>query len=451
MSVTANTVSPAKYISESYGKNLSQVLETDSDYIAALAEYVTQSPSSYHAVAAAAKIFEQHGFEFYAERDAWPRLTAGQLAYTVRDGAIIAWRVGGGAHDIAPQPGFALRIFGAHTDSPGFIVKPVPGNQKHGWQQLNVEVYGGPLLNSWLDRDLALAGRVQLINGQEKLIRTAAVARIPQLAIHLENPGESGLRLDKQQHMQPILSAGEHNAAALIAAAAGVDYAEIAGFELCLADTQAPQLIGANQEFFASARMDNLSSTFAGVMGLLNAEVPAGQVAMFVSYDYEEVGSLTYAGAHGTFLADTLQRLNDSAGGAVSDLMRTKAASYVMSADAGHGIHPNYPEKHDPVVYPELGKGPMRKVNANQRYATDAVSGWIWETVQQRAAVQGQVFVSNNATPCGTTIGPITAAVSGIRTFDVGVPLLSMHSARELAHKTDLWGLAQIAKTFFAL
>ncbi|MBB4071158.1 M18 family aminopeptidase [Canibacter oris] len=434
-----------------HAQQLSTALASQAAYVEAIAQYVTESPTSHHAVAAAARLLAEQGFQYHAETTAWPQLAAGATGYTVRDGAFIAWKVGGEHGAAAPQPGFAVRIFGAHTDSPGFMVKPVAAGGAHGWQQLNVEVYGGPLLNSWLDRDLAIAGKVQLRDGSSRLLCTAAVARIPQLAIHLESRDKTALELDRQQHTQPVLSLNGPAAEQLIAEAAGVSAQDICGWELQLADTQRPELIGAQQDLFASGRMDNLSSVFAGLAGLAAATVPAGQVAVLVANDHEEVGSLTYSGAMGTFLNDVLLRLNAGVGGSATDLLLTKAHGWMMSADAGHGVHPNYPEKHDPVVRPQLGSGPMRKVNANQHYATDAVGGYIWDSALRAAGVQGQVFVSKNTTPCGTTIGPISTAAVGIRTLDVGVPLLSMHSARELAHAADLHALGKLAAAFFTL
>lgn len=429
-----------------------QELTDSANYVAAYADFIAQSPTSAHTVALAAQMLTAAGFSRLHEADVWPRLEPGAAQFTVRDGAIIAWRAGADTDGRGVlQPGFAARIFGAHTDSPGFVVKPEPGSSAHGWQQLNVEVYGGPLLNSWLDRDLAIAGRVQLADGTSRLIHTGPVARIPQLAFHLDREVNDALRLRKQQHMHPVLTTGEQDALTVIAAAAGVDATQIAGFELHLADTQAPALIGADTQLFAAGRQDNLSGTFAGLAALLAADVPAGQVALFVSYDHEEVGSLTYSGAQGTFLQDVLTRLNEGVGGAAGDLVRTKARSWILSCDSGHGVHPNYPEKHDPAVRPQLGAGPMRKVNANQHYATDASGAYVWQRVCAAAGVSGQVFVSNNESPCGTTIGPIAAAVVGIRTVDVGVPLLSMHSARELAHVDDLYAMGLVAREFYAL
>ena len=341
-------------------------------------------------------------------------------------------------------------MLGAHTDSPGFVVKPQPDFTAHGWAQLGVEVYGGPLINSWLDRDLGVAGRIVTADGAEYLVSTGAVARIPQLAIHLDREANSGLKLDRQRNIQPVIGvAGDSVSLGALLRGHGVDDEQVAGFDLRLFDTQRPERIGAARDFFASPRLDNLSSTFAGLIALIVSEPAPGTIAMCASFDHEELGSESRSGASGPFLADVLERLWTGLGASREDQARALAASWCISADAGHSIHPNYADKHDPNVRPLAGRGPMLKINANQRYASDAHGGALWRGMCARAGVPTQDFVSNNTVPCGSTIGPLTATRLGIRTVDVGVPLLSMHSARELAHIEDLRGLAGVAAEFF--
>jgi aspartyl aminopeptidase len=280
-----------------------------------------------------------------------------------------------------------------------------------------------------------LAGRIVTRDGTERLVRTGAVARIPQLAIHLDREANSGLTLDRQRHTQPVIGlvpaagsgagsdpdseAGAPSALALLADAAGVAADEIAGTDVRLHDTQPPARIGVHGELYASPRLDNLSST---------------------------VASETRSGASGPFLEEVLARIRAGLEATVEDSARAFARSWCLSADAGHSVHPNYPEKHDPRVQPLAGRGPMLKVNANQRYASDAHGAALWLRVCEAAGVQTQEFVSNNTSP----IGPLTATRLGIRTVDVGVPLLSMHSARELAHVDDLHGLARATGAFFS-
>ena len=416
-------------------------------YTDEISGYVAASPSSYHAARAAAAMLAAGGSVERDEAVAWAPLGDGARGHVVRDGAVIAWRAGSGISATSP-----VRILGAHTDSPGFMLKPRADFTADGWAQAAVEVYGGPLLNSWLDRDLGVAGRVVTRAGAERLVRTAAVARIPQLAIHLDREANSGLTLDRQRHVQPVLAAGAEGVSVLelLAEAGGLAAGEIAGADVRLFDTQPPQRIGARGDLLASPRLDNLSSTFAGLVALAEAEPAPGTIAVVASFDHEELGSSSRSGAAGPFLEEVLGRIRSGLGASGEDAARALAASWCVSADAGHSVHPNYPEKHDPRVRPLAGGGPMLKVNANQRYASDAHGAALWRRACEAAAVPTQEFVSNNTVPCGSTIGPITATRLGIRTVDVGVPLLSMHSARELAHVGDLHGLARAAGAFFA-
>ncbi|PRI11393.1 M18 family aminopeptidase [Leucobacter massiliensis] len=425
-------------------------------YIEAFARFVVDAPSSYHAAAAIAARLGEAGFSAHDEAAAWFPLRAGARGFVVRDGAVVAWRAGEEVTATSP-----VRIMGTHTDSPGFVLKPRPDFTAEGWAQAGVEVYGGPLINSWLDRDLGFAGRVVTRDGAAALVRTGAVARIPQLAIHLDREANSGLTLDRQRHVQPVLAAGADGVSVLELLAAGsaggagsagsgLRASDIAGADVRLFDTQPPERIGARSDLFASPRLDNLSSTFAGLAALLESEPEPGTIAMLAAFDHEELGSETRSGASGPFLAEVLERLRAGLGATAEEAARANAGSWCLSADAGHSVHPNYPEKHDPRVRPLAGRGPMLKLNANQRYASDAHGAALWARLCERAGVPTQEFVSNNTVPCGSTIGPLTATRLGIRTVDVGVPLLSMHSARELAHVDDLHGLARAAGAFFA-
>ena len=422
-------------------------------YIDYLSEFIAEAPSSYHAAMALAKALEGAEFVAHDETEAWEAVSDGSRGFVRRDGALIAWRAGKKVTADSP-----VRVLGCHTDSPGFSMKPQPDFTAHGWSQVGVEVYGGPLLNSWLDRDLEFAGRIVTREGVEHLARTGAVARIPQLAIHLDREANSGLTLDRQRHTQPVIGLtpvggaeeSAPSALALLADAAGIRVDEIAAADVRLHDTQPPARIGAHGELYASPRLDNLSSTVAGLVALLAAEPAPGTIAVLAAFDHEELGSETRSGACGPFLEEVLGRIRAGLDASVDDSARALARSWCLSADAGHSVHPNYPEKHDPRVQPLAGRGPMLKVNANQRYASDAHGAALWLRVCEAAGVQTQEFVSNNTSPCGSTIGPLTATRLGIRTVDVGVPLLSMHSARELAHVDDLHGLARATGAFFA-
>ncbi|MEX5303665.1 M18 family aminopeptidase [Kocuria sabuli] len=422
-----------------------------------LGRYVLESPSSYHAAHAAAARLEEAGFTRLDEVRDWAGTGVRGRRYVLRDGALIAW--------VAPArvpPAAGFRILGAHTDSPGFKLKPRPTSTAHTWYQAGVEVYGGPLLNSWLDRELRLAGRLVLRGGDgapvERLTATGPVARIPQLAVHLDREANKGLQLDRQQHVQPVWGAGEPEDADVLALLAEhaeggpVDPARILGYDIVLADAQPPAVFGHRGSLFASGRLDNLSSVHAGLSALLReAEtLEAGRhIAVLAAFDHEEIGSGTRSGAAGPFLEDVLVRVDEALGRTDAEHRRALAGSVCLSADAGHLVHPNYQGHHDPVNRPVPGAGPLLKINADQRYATDAVGAGIWAEACERAGVGYQEFVSNNRVPCGSTIGPITAARLGIRTIDVGIGLLSMHSARELCHVDDVAAFAAAAGAFY--
>jgi aspartyl aminopeptidase len=299
-----------------------------------------------------------------------------------------------------------------------------------------------------------------MLDGTEHLAATGPLLRFPQLAIHLDRAVNDGLTLDKQRHMNPVWGLGnpaDFDVLRVLASSvegASVDPARIGGYDVVIAATQAPAVFGGSGEFFASGRLDNLSSTHAGLAALIahassGSADAAAPIAVLAAFDHEEIGSNSRSGACGPILEDVLVRISDGLGASVSQRRQALAASFCVSADAGHAVHPNYAERHDPANHPVLNGGPLLKINANQRYATDAPGAALWARLCGEAGVPYQEFVSNNAIPCGSTIGPLTATRLGIRTVDVGVALLSMHSARELCGVEDPWRLASVAELFF--
>lgn len=404
-----------------------------------LLDFVAASPSSFHAARVVADRLIDAGFSPQEETAPWDAAPGGHVL--VRGGAVMAWWV---PEDASPDSGF--RIIGSHTDSPGFSLKPSPELKKCGWAQAGVEVYGGPILASWLDRELTFAGRVVLGDGSVRLVSTGPIARIPHLAVHLDRSKE--LTLDRQRHMQPVVGlCGEKDTAStvldVVAEKVGVEKHDIDGFELITSDTQPGQVFGADGELIAAGRMDNLTSVHASLLALLRA-VESGDtgadVLVLAAFDHEEVGSATTTGAAGPILADVLTRTAHALGADVEGLARMYARSSCVSADAAHSVHPNYADKLDPDHHPLINGGPVVKINASQRYASNADTVAQWQRACRAARVPSQTFVGNNSVPCGSTIGPITATRLGIATVDVGVPLLSMHSARELAGVSDqLW------------
>jgi aspartyl aminopeptidase len=426
-----------------------------SQHLESLSSFIQASPSSFHAVAEVARRLTAAGFVELSEADDWGKVTgpgsqtdSGEF-FTVRDGAIVAWRQPASASSTTP-----FRIVGSHTDSPGFKLKPQPTTGSLGWLQAGVEVYGAPLFSSWLDRELEFAGRIAFRDGTTALVRTGPLLRFAQLAFHLDRGvNAEGLKLDPQRHLNPVIGLGDVSQADLVDHLAGVASRtgeDVAGFDISVADVQPPAVFGLDDAFFASGRLDNLSSVHSSLIAFLAAKRDSESMGVLAAFDHEEVGSETRSGASGPLLSDVLIRISAALGASESDRLRTYSTSWCLSADAGHAVHPNYPEKHDPANRPVLGGGPLLKINANQRYATDALGAAEWSRVCKSAGVEYQEFVSNNAVPCGSTIGPLTATRLGIRTIDVGLPLLSMHSARELAGAVDPENLALAIGAFLA-
>ncbi|MTE19925.1 M18 family aminopeptidase [Streptomyces sp. TRM43335] len=417
-----------------------------------LASFLRSSPTPYHAVANAAERLEKAGFRRLSETDVWEGGSGGR--YVLRGGAIIAWYVPESAGAATP-----FRIVGAHTDSPNLRVKPLPDTGASGWRQVAVEIYGGTLLNTWLDRDLGLAGRLALRDGSTRLVNVdRPLLRVPQLAIHLDRQANDGLKLDRQRHMTPIWGLGEPREGDLVdflAGEAGLTASDVIGWDLMVHSVEPPAYLGRDRELLAGPRMDNLLSVHAGVAALVAAaehdrerggELP--HVPVLAAFDHEENGSQSDTGADGPLLGNVLERSVLARGGGHEDRARAYAGTVCLSSDTGHAVHPNYSERHEPGHHPLPNGGPILKVNVNQRYATDGTGRAVFATACERAGVPWQTFVSNNAVPCGTTIGPITAARHGIATVDIGVAILSMHSARELCGADDPFLLANALTAF---
>jgi aspartyl aminopeptidase len=425
-----------------------------------LMSFLTASPSPYHAVANAAERLEKAGFRQVEETDAWDGTSGGK--YVVRGGAIVAWYVPEGA---APHTPF--RIVGAHTDSPNLRVKPLPDTGAHGWRQVAVEIYGGPLLNSWLDRDLGLAGRLTLRDGSTRLVDIdRPLLRVPQLAIHLDRTVTAeGLKLDKQRHLQPVWgladSVRDGELIAFLEQECGLPAGAVTGWDLMTHSVEPAAYLGRDRELVAGPRMDNLLSVHAGTAALAAVATSASgsasasasgsalsHIPVLAAFDHEENGSQSDTGADGPLLGSVLERSVFARGGSYEDRARSFAGTVCLSSDTGHAVHPNYAERHDPTHHPRVNGGPILKVNVNNRYATDGSGRAVFAAACEKAGVPFQSFVSNNSMPCGTTIGPITAARHGIRTVDIGVAILSMHSARELCGADDPHMLANALVAF---
>lgn len=402
-----------------------------------LAGFLDASRSPFHAAASAVSALIDAGFAPLSLTEPW--VTVPSAGFVLSGASVVAFRLA--APTPGPGTGTGFRIIGAHTDSPCLRVKPNPDTGAFGWKQLAVEVYGGVLLNSWLDRDLGIAGRVVLTDGSIADVTVdAAVCRVPQLAIHLDREvNERGVQLDKQQHLTPVWGTGigrEGEFREWLAEQIDVAPADIGWWELSLFDRTPAAVLGADSSLLASGRLDNQASCWAAVSALCAAS-PGAQHQVIALFDHEEVGSESTTGAAGPLLEHVLERISLATGSDRGAHLAALAASSCLSADNAHAVHPNYPERHEPGHRPIVNGGPALKVNANQRYATNAETAAAFQRACERADVPWQVFVSRNNMPCGSTIGPITATRLGIPTVDVGIPQLSMHSARELCGVHD--------------
>jgi aspartyl aminopeptidase len=426
-----------------------------------LLDFIDASPTPYHAVIEVAQRLEAAGFVKLEEASAW-QLRPSSRVYTTRAGSSVAAFVLG---ERPPhEAGFLL--VGAHTDSPNLRIKPQPDVRNYGYHQLAVELYGGVLWHTWLDRDLSLAGRVVVDDGTKagatRLIDfRRPVLRIPNLAIHLNRTvNTDGLKLNAQSHMVPVvaLDAGENESRAQLAQALceelarsgqACDPERLVSWDLCLYDVQKSALIGLRDEFISAPRLDNLASCYGALNALCAVRGARAETRGIVLYDHEEVGSESAQGAGSPFLLDALRRIAESAANGESEaLPRAVANSLMISADMAHAVHPNYADRHEPGHRPVLGKGPVLKTNVSQSYASDAETSARFALLCRSVDIVPQHFVSRSDLACGSTIGPITAARIGLRTVDVGNPLLSMHSVREMAGSADVAAMQRVLDAF---
>ena len=404
--------------------------------------FIAASPSPFHAVARAAGRLGDAGFQQIDERLAWPTEPGRYLL--VRDGSLIAWST----EAVEVHDGF--RIVGAHTDSPNLRIRPRPERRGAGFAQLAVEVYGSPLLNSWLDRDLGVSGRVvvEVGGGSASTLLLAVdepILRIPQLAIHLDRTINSeGLQLNPQIDLTPVWGLEpDLDLSRFLGERLGVAASAVRSWELMLHDITPPSVLGADRSMLVAPRIDNLLSCDAAVAALIDrcdtppAGAGAAPVPLICMFDHEEVGSESASGAAGPMLAATLERIALAARLDRDQYLAALARSFCVSADGAHGTHPNHPERHEPGHHVFLGAGPVLKHNESRRYATDPVGAAIVIETAQRLGIPLQQFSSRGDMPCGSTIGPVTAARLGVRTVDLGVAQLSMHSARELCAVSD--------------
>lgn len=407
----------------------------DNGHLVSLFDWLDNSPTPFHVVETAAQLLNDHHFavhNLFAE-------TLPTRGYSRVDGAIVAWSLG--------ASGAPLRIVGAHTDSPNLRIQPRPDVQSLGWAQLGIEIYGGVLLNSWLDRDLGIAGRVIDKNGQPHLFSAdTPLARVPQLAIHLDREiSERGLQLDRHQHTVPVWGVSAPLFTEWLSDTARVK--DVVAFDAHLFDVQKAHVLGVDSSLMASARLDNQLSCWAAIHALISSSSEYTCIAIL--NDHEEVGSDSVTGAGGPLLERLIHTIADQFNLGPGQLHDMLSQSWCLSADNAHAVHPNYRERHEARHAPLPNEGVAVKLNGNQRYATSARGVARVTALAATNNIPLQTFVSRNNMPCGSTIGPITATRLGIEAIDVGVPQLSMHSAREMCGTQDSRTLLQLAKAFY--
>ncbi|MFY9262256.1 MAG: M18 family aminopeptidase [Actinomycetaceae bacterium] len=439
---------------------------TLSEYADGYGKFISDSPSSYHAASVVAERLASAGFTRVDEREVF---TGVERGFIQRAGAVIAWQL---PDEFEQSTG--VRIIASHTDSPSFKIKPNADSENAGHSQVNVEVYGGPLLNSWLNRDLGIAGQITTIDGHTHLVRTGPVMTIPQLAPHLDRSQNNNLELSRQRDYHPIWSVSGGSIIDYVCEQAGIGPSRVAGTDLYSYDVADYQMYGGagGADLFVAPRQDNLSSVYAALQAFLSVEsvdeagAPVGlkgepaphDILVFAAFDHEEIGSTSAYGAAGPFLETVLRRIvaaqgiagNAMLGASVEEAYwRLLANSSCISADVGHAVSPNKVEKHDPAHLVRLGNGMLVKINAQQRYATDAQGVQLVLRAAAHAGEAVQEIVSNNDVPAGSTIGPFIASRLGITTVDVGAPILSMHSIREITNPDDLLGMARIFHSYY--
>ena len=409
-----------------------------------LCEFIDASPSPFHVCTTVAQRLTDAGFTELFERDEWP--TKGRF-FVVRAGSLVAWQGNG-------EPAAPFRIVGAHTDSPNLRVKQHPDRFVSGWQVVALQPYGGAWLNSWLDRDLGISGRLSVRSADGIDHRTVRIdepiLRVPQLAIHLAEDRKS-VSLDPQRHVNAVwgVGAGPRAFVGYVAQQVGVDADEVLGFDLMTHDLTPSTLAGADGELVSAPRLDNQCTCYAGLEAFLAAE-SSHYLPVLALFDHEEVGSQSDHGAQSELLLTVLERIALAAGGGREDFLRRLSGSMVASGDMAHATHPNYPERHEPYHLIEVNAGPVLKVQPNLRYATDGRTAAAFALACQQAGVPLQRYEHRADLPCGSTIGPMTSARTGIPTVDVGAAQLAMHSAREVMGAGDVAAYSAALRAFLS-
>ena len=420
-------------------------------------EFIDESPSSYHVVKNCSDILDENGFERIMPREKWELKKGGKYFFKKSSSTIIAFTVGENF-----DAGKGFKIFGAHTDSPCFRIKPNPEMVTENIVRLNTEVYGGPILSTWFDRPLSIAGRV-IVKGENpffpktvKIKIDEPLLTIPNLAIHQNREVNNGVKIDKQNDVLPVISLINHNfekegyLEKIILEKTGIKKEDIIDFDLYLYATEKGCLLGANEEFISSPKIDNLASVYTGLIGLVEAEENKDRINIFVAFDNEEIGSATKQGADSNYLLNTLERISLSLGLDRSEFLQMLESSYILSADAAHAAHPAHLGKTDPTNRGRINEGISIKISAKQKYTSDGYSIAVIRQLIEGTNIRIQAFVNESNELGGSTIGPLSSTHLDIDGVDLGVPMFAMHSVRELCGIFDVFYLKELAKEFFS-
>ncbi len=430
-----------------------------------LLDFIDHSPTAFHAVSELKTVLDDNGFKQLDLKDKWDVKQGGKYYITVNSSTCIAFVIGDGSIE---ETGF--KIIGTHTDSPTFRIKPFPEIISNGYLKLNTEIYGGPIINTWLDRPLSVAGRVTVRSSdplwpETKLVNiNKPLLIIPNTAVHLNRDINNGIKLNPQKDTLPIIKLIDEHFAyecyilKLLSKELNISDKDILDFDLFLYEYQKGCLMGADQQLISASRIDDLAMVHAGLKALCSA-APKSGVNVLVCFDNEEVGSRTKQGADSPLLATVLERIILAANKNKivlsnknrEDFFRAAANSFIFSADMAHAVHPNSPEKHDPVNKPLINHGPVIKISANKKYTTDSESAAVFASICCDNNIPYQTFVNRSDMGGGSTIGPITATHLNIRSVDIGNPMLAMHSIRELAGVKDHFYIYKAFEAFYKL
>ncbi len=420
-----------------------------------LISFISKSPSRFHAVEQAGMILEAAGYEELNIQKKWVLERGGKYFTKKNDSSLAAFIVGNG--DLSEE---GFRIIGSHTDSPSIRIKPNPQMKvEKNYLKLNTEIYGGPILYSWFDRPLGFAGRVTFSCDKGKrllskpVVLTDKTCIIPSIAIHMNRDVNTSFKVDKQKDMLPLLCTVEEivkdfDLKALLAQSAGVEKDDIMDYELYLYDIAEGKVLGMDNDMISCSQLDDLAMVQASLNTIVDS-LATGPVKLIVFFDNEEIGSKTMQGADSPLLASILERISLSLGQDREGYLRALENSFVISSDMAHALHPNAKEKHDPTNHPMLNAGPVIKISSNFRYTSDSESAAFFEMLCRKAQVPVQRFVNNSNERGGSTIAPITAGKLGIKSVDIGNPMLSMHSIKELCGVKDHHYLIKVFKEFF--